>query len=226
MIGSGYFLALDIGGFIMVAYPLCWVFYVPACLMGACFIIDVILVRDDPESAGYGYASVSLSEDGEDADAIASLPVPRIAEAKGPSKLARSARKLAGEPFFVCATISLFWNGWILSAILSWLASYLEAQHGIRPGDWEFTLCTSFITVGGIVGGIFCGYVSDRFFSSSRPGPVILFFSGQLASLLVLWFVNVRAVVPVCIGLIFMFVSGARTMLSRTTIMDYAGKGG
>jgi len=36
------------------------------------------------------------------------------------------------------------------------------------------------ITIGGIVGGIVCGYLSDKLFQSRRPPVAFIFYIGQV----------------------------------------------
>ena len=66
-------------------------------------------------------------------------------------------------------------------AVNSWGVFYLEAQKGYSTLDASFIISIS--SVCGIVGTVFSGWISDRFFKSSRNVPALVFGLMNVVSL-------------------------------------------
>ena len=82
------------------------------------------------------------------------------------------------------------------------------------------------VTLGGIAGGLLCGYLSDRVFQSRRPPVAFLFYIGQILSLLILGNIAIPAVAAFMIGFCCMWIFGVHGMLSGTASMDFGGTKG
>lgn len=61
-----------------------------------------------------------------------------------------------------------------------WFVPFLKEVHNINRGDFWYSVATIGITVGGILGGLLCGYMSDKFFQSRRPPVAFIFYIGQI----------------------------------------------
>ncbi|HNX97964.1 MAG TPA: hypothetical protein PKK12_09815, partial [Candidatus Aminicenantes bacterium] len=103
---------------------------------------------------------------------------------------------------------------------------FLKEVHGIAPGSGLHEIASLGITVGGIVGGLICGFLSDRFFQSRRPPVAFIFYLGQIASLLMLGFATSPLFASLLIGFSCMWIFGVHGMLSGTASMDFGGTRG
>ena len=77
--------------------------------------------------------------------------------------------------------------------------------------------------MGGICGGLLCGYLSDHLFQSRRPPVAFLFYLGQIASLLALGMTRNPQIAAFLIGFSCMWIFGVHGMLSGTASMDFGG---
>jgi OPA family glycerol-3-phosphate transporter-like MFS transporter len=84
--------------------------------------------------------------------------------------------------------------------------------------------------LGGILGGLVCGWMSDNLFQSRRPPVAFIFYLVQVVMLTLLgfslgrgtWLGQLWAVV--LLGLTAMFIFGVHGMLSGTASMDFGGR--
>ncbi|CAK4175091.1 unnamed protein product [Aphanomyces euteiches] len=118
---------------------------------------------------------------------------------------------------------AVFCLSWTRDGLLNWMYAYFDSvrlehlsadEHAILGGAW---------TLGGFVGGILCGWISDCVFHSKRMPPVIL-FSVVLAACFILLYTLAATLSIVFLGwLVFtvsVFLLGNYTLLSYTVPAD------
>ena len=107
--------------------------------------------------------------------------------------------------------------------LLLWFVPFLKEVHHVQHGTWLFSVATTGITVGGIAGGLLCGWLSDKVFQSRRPPVAFIFYMGQIVSLLALGWASRPAAAAFLIGFCCMWIFGVHGMLSGTASMDFGG---
>lgn len=215
MISSGYWLALSIGGVIIANLPWYWVFLIPSLVLFAMYAVDFLLVRDRPSLAGH--------RDFDTGDGSFHRGDPREADEK-PLALGALLKKIFSDPVIRVITVAEFCTGFVRQGLLIYFLEYLAEVHNVRPGSAVHAWAGVGPTLGGIVGGLVCGFLSDRFFQSRRPPVAFIFYIGQVIVLLALGFAPNGAVAAFLVGLSCMFIFGVHGMLSGTASMDFGGR--
>jgi MFS transporter, OPA family, glycerol-3-phosphate transporter len=210
MISSGYFLALTVGGWILAFLPWYWVFLVPSILLAAMFGVDALLVKDRPSGAGFA--------DFDTGDATS-----KDADRDQPVNFGYLARRVFSNPIILTIIAAEFCTGFVRQGVMLWFVPFLKEVHHIEHGSTWFTVASMGVTVGGILGGLLCGFLSDRVFQSRRPPVAFLFYIGQILALVWLG----RTASPIMAALLIpftcMWIFGVHGMLSATSAMDFGG---
>jgi OPA family glycerol-3-phosphate transporter-like MFS transporter len=208
MISAGYFLAITIGGWILAHFTWYWVFLVPAAAIGTMAIVDYFLVRDRPSQAGHPDFDTGDASSGDET----------------PVDLAYLAKRVFTNPIIVTIAAAEFCTGFVRQGLLLYFTEYLEEVHGVAKGTALFSWASGGITLGGIAGGLICGWLSDHFFHSRRPPVAFIFYIGQVIALLLLGFAPSPQVAGFLVGFSCMFIFGVHGMLSGTASMDFGGR--
>ncbi len=210
MISSGYFLAMTVGGWILAWLPWYCVFLIPAAAILAMFFVDKAMVADTPSVAGFAEFDTG--------DATS-----QRLDKDEPVDLAYLMKHVLSNPVILTLIAAEFCTGFVRQGLLLWFVPFLKEVHGIKHGTALFSVATGGITVGGIVGGLLCGWLSDKVFQSRRPPVAFLFYLGQIASLAALGVTSSPAMAAFLIGFTCMWVFGVHGMLSGTASMDFGG---
>lgn len=169
MISTGYFVALGLGGWIFATGGPGASFLVPAVAL-ALWLPVTATVADTPDDAKCISLSSATTCRREDSSA-------KMTAAPGATHQLvpywQAVRRLLADPKIRATMLSLFGTGWVREGFLSWFGSYLHAVAGIEVGSPAHSATTMAITLGGSVGAVALGVVSDRCCSSRRP-PVVL----------------------------------------------------
>jgi len=208
LISLGLYFAYDPTRMLLTAYPdrPYLVFVVPALILVFFSGLVFFLVRDNPSEAGVPDIDTGDVHD----DSGPRLPVLEV------------ARRMVTHPVIVTVAAIEFCSGFLRNAIMQWYRKFAE-QTGIADGfvsrNWGMLLCLA-----GILGGMFAGVLSDRFFGSRR-GPVsAVLYGGLVAGALI----GIFAIATPAYGWIIVFMSlcviGVHGMLSAAASMDFAGK--
>lgn len=194
-----------------------WVFFIPAMILIAFFLIDLMWVRDTPADAGLadfetGDASWGVQEKpktiGDQLRAIVTV-----------------AGMMVRQPVILIIAAVEFCSGFVRSALMDWYAIF-STQTGMRDaGDFVANNWGMMQCLAGILGGVVAGIVSDRLFHSRR-GPVaaILYgvtVGGSVAMILALTTAPILSVVVV---IMMLAIIGVHGMLSGAASMDFGGK--
>ena len=210
MISSGYFLALTVGGYILSLLPWYYVFLIPAGFIFIMFVIDTFLVKDKPSQAGYN--------DFNTGDASSNDP-----EKDKPVDWGYLLKKVFTNPIIITIMVAEFCTGFVRQGLLLWVVPFLKEVHQIEHGTYLYNVATIGITVGGILGGLLCGFLSDKIFHSRRPPVAFIFYIGQIIFVLLLGQIKNPVVVSYLVGVCCMFIFGVHGMLSGTASMDFGG---
>ena len=221
LISLGIYLAFDIGYLILGGLGLEWVFFVPAILLGAFFMLNTMIVQNTPGEAGLIDFDTADASSGDD----------------GPQKSVKEVFvMMLTNPIIITIALVEFCSGFIRQAPMQWYRTFatqtdinLHLKGDFIYDNWGMLLC-----IAGITGGLFAGVISDRIFQSRR-GPVaaILYGGITLGSIALLAFYDTPAVliggIKISIAgvlaiLISTFVIGVHGMLSGTASMDFGGR--
>ncbi len=213
MISSGYFLAITVGGWILAALPWYWVFLIPAGAIAAMAVVDAFLVKDSPAKAGFP------DIDTEDATA-------HDADRDKPVDWHHLATRVFTNPVILTLAVAEFCTGFVRQGLMLWFPQFLEEVHHVAKGSFLFSVAGTGVTVGGILGGLLCGYMSDRLFQSRRPPVAFIFYLLQIGSLFVLGRAAAPALASFMIGFTCMWIFGVHGMLTGTASMDFGGTKG
>jgi len=208
MISGGYFLALTIGGWILANFAWYMVFLIPSAAIGVMFVYDYFVVRDRPSDAGHPDFDTGDASSGDTSTV----------------NFAYLVKKVFSHPVIVTIAIAEFCTGFVRQGLLLYFTEFLGEVHNVKPGTWLFGWAGTGVTVGGIIGGLLCGWLSDKVFHSRRAPVAFLFYIGQVISLLALGFAPSAEVAALLIGISCMFIFGVHGMLSGTASMDFGGR--
>jgi OPA family glycerol-3-phosphate transporter-like MFS transporter len=208
MISSGYFLALTVGGYIFGNFPWYFVFLAPSVVIFTMLIVDSFLVTNTPKEAGF--------ENFDTGDATGSDETP--------IDFAYLVKKVFTNPVIVTIAFAEFCTGLVRQGLLAYFLEFLNEVHHIKQGTALANNAGIGITIGGICGGILCGFLSDKLFQSRRPPVAFIFYIGQIFSLLALGYVTNRYLAVGLVGFSCMWIFGVHGMLSGTASMDFGGR--
>ena len=210
MISAGYFLALAVGGWILAHFPWYMIFIIPSAAVLIMFLVDLVMVRDRPSDAGYQDFDTGDASAGDDT----------------PVNWSYLVQKVFTHPVVVTIAAAEFCTGFVRQGLLLYFTEYLKEVHHVDPGSTLFWWAGTGVTLGGIAGGLLCGWLSDRLFHSRRPPVAFVFYIGQIVALLCLGLARTPVAATLLIGLSCMFIFGVHGMLSGTASMDFGGRKG
>ncbi|HZX96244.1 MAG TPA: MFS transporter [Myxococcales bacterium] len=208
MISLGYTLALTVGGFLLARFPFWVVFAVPSAALLVMAAVDYFVVRDTPGSAGHSDFDTGDASSGDET----------------PVDLKYVFSKVFTNPIMLTLAAAEFCTGFVRQGLLLYYTEFLGEVHGVKLGSSLFSLASTGITVGGIAGGLLCGWMSDRLFQSRRAPVALLFYVGQALSLLALGLTRDPRLASALVGFSCVFIFGVHGMLSGTASADFGGK--
>src|SRR5216684_545548 len=185
--------------------------YTLALTVGALLVmaaIDYFVVQDTPGQAGHPDFDTGDASSGDDT----------------PVDLAYLFSKVFRNPIMLTLAAAEFCTGFVRQGLLLYYTEFLGEVHGIEVGSTLFSLASTGVTVGGIAGGLLCGWMSDRLFQSRRAPVALLFYLGQALSLFALGITRSAALASGLIGFSCIFIFGVHGMLSGTASADFGGK--
>lgn len=210
MISSGYFLALTVGGWILSLMPWYWVFLVPAGAIAVMGVIDWFFVKDRPSEAGF--------PDLDTGDATS-----KDVDKDKPVDFTYLVRRVFSNPVILTVIAAEFCTGFVRQGVMLWFVPFLKEVHHVEHGTTLFSVASTGVTVGGIVGGLLCGFLSDRVFGSRRAPVAFIFYIGQVVALLCLGWTRSATMAAFMIPFTCMWIFGVHGMLSATSAMDFGG---
>ena len=215
--------------------PAFWlIFVIPSMIMLVWAFIDVILLKDTPDSAGFnGFVTHDAShDDGHD-------------KRYGYWEL---MKKIFTNKIILVIGVIEFTSGVLRDGVLTWYPTFAKETGFVVPSitpNWGFWGCVT-----GIAGGFTAGFMSDKFFHSRRAPSagfmqIIMLISTAVMIVFLGWqpltekFVPELAgenplksfvleyrglVVGICAVTILMAVIGVHSIMSGTATADFGGK--
>jgi len=213
MISCGYLLALTVGGWILAALPWYWVFLIPSAAIAVMAVIDAFLVKNTPAEAGFP------NIDTEDATA-------HDADRDRPVDWHHLATRIFTNPIILTMAVAEFCTGFVRQGLMLWFVPFLKQVHHIAEGTFLFSVAGTGVSVGGIVGALLAGYMSDRLFQSRRPPVAFIFYLAQIVCLFILGRAATPALAAYMVGITCIWIFGVHGMLTGTASMDFGGSKG
>ena len=208
MISLGYTLALTVGGFLLAHFSYPVIFFAPAGALLVMALVDFFAVRDTPGEAGFADFDTGDASSGDDT----------------PVDLKYVFTRVFGNPVMLTLAAAEFCTGFVRQGLLLYYTEFLGEVHGVKLGSTLFGLASTGITLGGIIGGLLCGWMSDRLFQSRRAPVAFIFYFGQALSLLALGLTRSPVLASFLIGFSCIWIFGVHGMLSGTASADFGGK--
>ena len=207
LIALGLYFAFDWSRFIIDAAGVAWAFFAPALLLGIFFVLDGFLVFDRPSQVGLADIETAEGELSSSGEKLSVLEV---------------ARRLFTHPALLTIALIEFCSGYFRQAVMQWAPKFAK-QVGLRAefvhAHWGLVLC-----MGGILGGVVAGILSDHVFHSRRGPSAFLLYALMLVCSCVCCFVLDQPALGWLLVVMSMCIIGVHGMLSGTASMDFAGK--
>ncbi|GMG17997.1 unnamed protein product [Phytophthora fragariaefolia] len=220
MLTSGYYLSLGTGSSIIESLGWAYVFVLPGAALLAMSVIILSFVKSSPADTKH------LSTD-ELPTFSAQLEPQRMScgdsleeEALTPKQ---QMEQLLRNYTFLGYLAALFFLCWARDGFLNWFLSFFDDVRSEPLTSSDTAIIGGAWTIGGFVGGILCGWVSDAVFGSNRVKPIFIFSLLQAIVLGVIYFVSATCSVAMLGALTFLssvFILGNYTVLSYTVPTD------
>ena len=190
--------------------PALWlIFYIPAIILIFWALVDVIMLKDSPDAAGFDPLDTHDASHGE-------------REKKYSYK--ELMHKIFSNKIIWTIGIIEFTSGILRNGVLQWYKVFAkETGMGVTEitSNWGFWGCVT-----GILGGFLAGWMSDHLFHSRRAPSaaimqIIMFFAiGAMA----FYLTSSPIVVGVAAIFVMMAVIGVHSIMSGTATADFGGK--
>lgn len=204
----GSAIALSLTGFIVAAMHWRWAFIVPAAI---CLVYGALLfafVRDKPEPEGF--PSVDTGEEDDDG-----APAPGFAY---------TLKKVFTSRPILLVSAGYFCLGIVRYGLFVWYPDYLREVHHIATNSPTFQTVSVIIPFAGMAGALLAGWVSDNLFRARRAPVAVLFYLGQVAMMVIFYFVAGPVVSGVLFVFLSFFINGPHSLLGGAASMDFGGR--
>ena len=211
LISLGIYFAFDVGYMIIESFSLENLFFIPTVLLVGFWLIDVFVVHNTPQGAGFDDFDTADASSGDEGPQLGAVAVFKL---------------MLGNPVIIIIASIEFCSGFLRQAIMQWFRSYakqtdsvLGLQDSFVYDNWGMLLCCA-----GIMGGVVAGVISDRVFQSRRGPVAAILYGGMLIGSIVMTFTYQTDFLPWLVILMSVCVIGVHGMLSGTASMDFGGK--
>jgi OPA family glycerol-3-phosphate transporter-like MFS transporter len=196
---------------IIESFSLEKLFIIPSIFLAAFWVIDILVVQNTPEGAGFEDFDTADASSGDEGPQLGAIDVFKL---------------MLGNPVIITIASIEFCSGFLRQAIMQWFRSYakqtdsvLGLQGSFVYDNWGMLLCCA-----GIMGGVVAGIISDRVFQSRRGPVAAILYGGMLVGSIVMTFTYQTDFLPWLVILMSVCVIGVHGMLSGTASMDFGGK--
>ncbi len=207
LISLGVYFGYDWSRKIVTAAPAYWAFFAPAAILAVMVLVGGALIRDTPGQTGHPDFDVGDASSGDGSQRAGAIDV---------------FLRMAKNPVIMIIVAIEFCTGFLRNGVMSWYPKYSKAV-GIGDdfvaANWGMLLC-----VFGIVGGMFAGVISDRFFNSRRGPVVSVLYSGLTVGAIAMTALITQSWVGWVLVLMALNYVGVHGMLSGTASADFGGK--
>ncbi len=186
------------------------VFFMPAAILIAWAILDLWLIRETPEDAGFPYLETHDASHGSMHVTYTTLDL---------------LKKVFLNPLMLMLGGVELTAGVLRNGVMQWYTVFADQvpQPGAESiiGQWGLLLCLF-----GIVGGFAGGLISDKFFQSRRGPPTAIFcaFMLMLSAVMAMILFSRPFAVGVAALLIVAAVTGVHSLMSGTAAADFGGR--
>ncbi len=186
------------------------VFFVPAAILLVWLVLDVWLIRETPEAAGFPHLDTHDASSGHMHEEYSTLDL---------------LKKVFCSPLMLMFAGVELTAGVLRNGIMQW---YTIFAHDVKQpaaasivDNWGLLLCLF-----GIVGGFAGGLISDKFFQSRRGPPAALFcaFMLMMAAVMAMNLFALPYLVGIAALLIVAAVTGVHSLMSGTAAADFGGR--
>lgn len=191
-----------------------WVFFLPSALLYLFFAIELFLLKDSPDKAGFENFDTADASSGDEDTHYTALEI---------------IKKILTNPVIVTVALIEFCTGVLRNGIMHWYLIY--AKEALLPAA-QFMLdhWGLILMIAGSTGGMVAGILSDKVFGSRRAPVAGLLYGLILVSTIAMTFSLSPSLNPLILGslvtLISFAVIGTHGMLSGTATMDFGGRRG
>lgn len=227
MLTSGYFLSLGTGSSIISGLGWAYVFIIPGVVLFTMALVILCYVKNTPSEASVcanDFAKTNSppsSSESSDNESDSGRARPRAAGAMMTPK--QQMKRLMQNYTFLGYLAAVFFLCWTRDGFLNWFLSFFDAVRESPLTTSDTAIIGGAWTIGGFVGGILCGWLSDVFFDSDRVVPIFVFSVLQAALLGTLYFFSATCSVELLGVLVFVssvFLLGNYTLLCYTVPSD------
>ncbi|RLN83429.1 hypothetical protein BBJ28_00021125 [Nothophytophthora sp. Chile5] len=224
MLTSGYYLSLGTGSSIIGSLGWAYVFAIPGVVLFVMALVIACYVKNSPADTT-AFSSEQLP-----------LPVMQLQNAARsssddeldgstlkPLTPTQQMQQLLTNYTFLGYLGAVFFLCWARDGFLNWFLSFFDAVRLEPLSSGDMAIIGGAWTVGGFVGGILCGWLSDVVFHSDRVMPIFIFSLLQSVVLGAIYLLSATCSVVALGGLVFLasvFLLGNYTLLSYTVPSD------
>ena len=186
------------------------VFFIPAAILLGWALIDLFVIKDTPEEAGFPELETHDASYG------------RMHEKYSAGDLLKTVFL---SPLMLMFAFIELTSGALRNGIMQWYTIFAHEvkQPGgeIIVGNWGLLLCVS-----GIIGGFAGGTISDKLFQSRRAPPAALFsvFMFVMAGVMAATLFTRPLIVGIAALCIVAAVTGVHSLMSGTAAADFGGR--
>lgn len=186
------------------------VFFIPSAIMVFWALLDMWLIKDTPEEAGFEAFDTHDASSGEMDREYSSW---------------QTFKRILANPIILTVAFVEFTSGVLRNGIMQWYfifgAQVPQIGAEFFKNNWGLLNCMT-----GIAGGFLGGIVSDKMFHSRRGPPAALFGGIMFVSLVTMAAVLFTSpfLVGLCCSSIVCFVIGVHSLMSGTAAADFGGR--
>ena len=186
------------------------VFFIPAIILVAWAVLDLWLIKETPEYAGFPYLDTHDASSGHMHEHYSTTDL---------------LKKVFLNPLILMFAFVELTAGVLRNGIMQWYTVF--AKQVPQPGaesiatNWGLLLC-----IFGIIGGFAGGLISDKFFQSRRGPPAAIFsaFMLMMAAVMAMTLRSFPLIVGAAALLIVAAVTGVHSLMSGTASADFGGR--
>ncbi len=197
--------------------PSYWfIFWIPAFILIAWFILDYFVIRDQPSQAGYEDFDTGDASSGDEDKKFSLVDV---------------MKKIFTNKIIIIVGLIEFCTGVLRNGVMHWFPIYAKEQVAVAQelvSSWNFWLNNwgLLLMIAGASGGMLAGWMSDKFFGSRRAPVAGILYTALLIAIIGMIFTlhNNPWGLGISVFIISIAVIGTHGMLSGTATMDFGGR--
>lgn len=222
MLTTGYFLSLGAGRSIIATLGWAYVFVLPGAMLAAMALVILCYVKSTPVEAS-ACASDAIAQHSPGANDN-DIDDQQSHSPRAPALSPQEQMTLLWRNYtFLGYLAAVFFLAWSRDGFLNWFLAFFDAVRTapLTPGDTA--VIGGAWTLGGFVGGVLCGWISDVLCRSDRVVPIFVFSILQTVLLGTLYVFSATCSVSLLGALVFfasVFLLGNFTLLTYTVPSD------